>query len=404
METISIREARRLALAKAGLLKPEWTGLPARAAGAGARARAAAHRHIERFGYLQLDTVSVAGARSHALVLLSRVAGLAPELGEALLKPGAPLFEYWGHEVCWLPLELYPVFAFRRERFRHHPWWGDVIGAHPELVTEVMRRITAEGPLRSADFDGPTKGGWWAHKPVKKVIVALWSSGELAIRERRAFQRTFDLAERVIPAEYRGRDLSHADALRVLVRKALDGHGWADYGTIGRTWRLLRQGKAVQQALQELEAAGAVVRCALVEDGGKRAGGWIQPDDLALAARLARVRPAEDDGVLLSPFDPVLWERSRVQRLFGFDQVLEIFKPAPQRKYGYYCLPVLAGERLVARLDLKAERKAGRLRVVAAHYEKMPAGGPTPAAVRAVTRRALGRYAESLGLDAHGLR
>jgi hypothetical protein len=127
-ETISLTQARRLALLRAGLLKPEWSGLPRRAAGQGGRARRAAHRIIQRFGYLQLDTVAVAGARSHAIVLLSRLEGFVPQVAEALLQPGEPLFEYWGHEASWLPIDLYPVMAFRREAFQTHPWWGDLIG------------------------------------------------------------------------------------------------------------------------------------------------------------------------------------------------------------------------------------------------------------------------------------
>ena len=146
METLSPLEARRLALARAGLLKPGWTGMPARAAGRGGRARRGALDVVRRFGYLQLDTVSVAGARSHAIVLASRLEGFDPALGEELLLPGEPLFEYWGHEASWIPIELYPAFEWRRREYRHHPWWGDLIGQHPE----VARRLTAHGARRGA--------------------------------------------------------------------------------------------------------------------------------------------------------------------------------------------------------------------------------------------------------------
>ena len=237
METLSTREARRLALARAGLLLPERTGLPRRASGGGARARRAAHAVVERFGYLQLDTVSIAGARSHALVLLSRLEGMDPELGEALLVPGAPLFEYWGHEVSWLPLDLYPAFEFRRRRFRHHPWWGDVVGEHPRLARDLLARIRDEGPLRSLDMEGEGSRGWWNLKTMRRVAAALWSSGELAIRERRGFQRTFDLTERLIPAALRERPLAEEDALELLLLRALDGHGWATTGTLALTRR-----------------------------------------------------------------------------------------------------------------------------------------------------------------------
>jgi uncharacterized protein YcaQ len=398
METLDVRAARRLALARAGLLNPEWTGMPARAAGRGRRARRAARAVIGRFGYLQLDTVSIVGARSHALVLHSRLEGFDPALGEDLLRPGEPLFEYWGHEASWLPIELYPVFAFRRREFRRHPWWGDILGTHPRIARDLRRRIRAEGALRSADLEGRGSRGWWDLKTAKRVALALWSSGELAIRERRNFQRSYDLAERVIPAEWlRAPSIPERDALPRLLLLALGGHGWATTGTLARTWRLVNRRRAIDGALRRLREEGRIVPCA-VEAEGRRTKGWIRPEDLELAARLRRVRPRADRGVLLSPFDPVLWERDRVRLLFGFDQVLEIFKPAAQRKYGYFCLPVLAGERLVARFDLKADRPAGVLRVLSARFED---DGP-PAADRRAAAGALGRLTGALGLEPAG--
>ncbi len=395
METLTPIEARRLALARAGLLKPQWTGMPRRAAGGGARARKAALAVVRRFGYLQLDTVSIAGARSHTIVLLSRIEGMAPELGEQLLRPGEPLFEYWGHEACWLPMELYPVLGFRREAFLHHPWWGDLVGENPRVAEEILRRIRDEGPLRSLDFEGKGSSGWWDLGIAKKVANTLWLAGDLAIRERRKFQRSYDLTERVIPAEPRQHRVEQPEALRALLLLALDGHGWATTGTLAATWRLRNLRREIATALEQLREAGEIVPCTLTGDGERPLRGWVRARDLELAARLRRARPRRDRGVLLSPFDPVLWDRPRVQRLFGFDQVLEIFKPAPQRVYGYYCLPVLAGDRLVARYDLKADRKAGRLGVLALHYE---GDGEASAEVRQATRSALARYAAALRL------
>ncbi|HSO21461.1 MAG TPA: crosslink repair DNA glycosylase YcaQ family protein, partial [Chondromyces sp.] len=274
METISVRAARRLALARGGLLKPEWTGMPRRAAGRGLRARRAAHEVIERFGYLQLDTVAVAGARSHAIVLASRLAGFDAALGEELLQPGEPLFEYWGHEASWLPIELYPVFGFRREEFRHHPWWGDLVGEHPEVASGLMRRIRDDGPLRTLDMEGEGGRGWWDLKLAKKVATALWSSGELAVRERRGFQRTYDLAERVIPQRLREFEVARSEALEVLLLRALAGHGWATTGTLARTWRLRNRRSEIDAALARLQTRGAIVPCALRGDGGARTSGW----------------------------------------------------------------------------------------------------------------------------------
>jgi hypothetical protein len=396
VETVSVRAARRLALARAGLLTPETTGLPRWARGRGPTAFAAAEAVVRRFGYLQLDTVSVAGARSHAIVLLSRLAGLDAAVGEQLLRPGAPLFEYWGHEASWIPLALYPAFEFRRREFRSHPWWGDLVGEHPRVATELLRRIRDAGPLRSAEMEGRASKGWWDLGVTKRVAAALWSAGELAIRERTNFQRTYDLTERVIPEPLRRHPLSTADGLETLLLAALDGHGWATTGTLAATWRLKNRKSELVATLQRLQEKGAVLACALRSEGEAPKPGWMRPADRELAERLQTARPSSDRGVLLSPFDPLLWDRGRVARLFGFEALLEVFKPAPHRVYGYYCLPVLAGERLVARVDLKADRKGGRLRVVSAHYEK--AGRAVAQRDREATRVAVERYALALGL------
>lgn len=390
METIDTKRARRLALARSGLLDSKWSGLPSRAPRNEAGAREAALAVMRRFGYLQLDTVSIAGARSHVIVLLSRLRGFDPALGESLLSPGAPVFEYWGHEACWLPMELYPAFGFRRERLAVHPWWGDLLAEHPEVADRLRGRLRDEGPLRSADMEGQGGAGWWNLKLAKKVATALWMSGELAIRERVNFLRTYDLAERVIPKKVRAKRMSRSEALETLMELAVSGQGWASRRTVQETWRLRNMKTELDAALDRLVERGVLVRCALVLDDGARRTGFVRPEDLELADRLVRLRPREDRGVLLSPFDPVLWDRQRVADLFGFDQVLEIFKPAPQRKYGYYCLPVLAGDRLVARYDLKADRRRGQLRVLALHHEER---ANAPAA-----EDALARYADAVQL------
>jgi len=404
VDELSVREARRLALARAGLLKSAWSALPRRAAGRGKRARDAANAVVRHFGYLQLDTVSIAGARSHAIVLMSRLEGIDPALGEELLRPGEPLFEYWGHEASWIPLELYPAFGFRRREFRHHPWWGDVLKQYPRVARRLRRRIREEGPLRSIEMEGRGSRGWWDLKVAKRVASALWSSGELAIRERRNFQRSYDLAERIIPEALRGQSLSKSAAIEVLLLKALEGHGWATSGTLAATWRLSNEKRAIDAALGRLLARGEIVRCALENPGGRPTPGWIRPRDRELAAQLDNLRPRRDRGVLLSPFDPLLWDRARVKRLFGFDQVLEIFKPAPKRTYGYYCLPVLAGERLVARFDFKAQQKEGALEVLSSRFEATGSDRPATAVDGEAARSAAGRYAGALGLRLSGLR
>ncbi len=369
MENLTIRQARRLALARAGLLKPEWTGMPKFARGRGPSARRACHEIVRRFGYLQLDSIGVAGARTQGLVLMSRLDGLSPPLAEDLLQPGEPLFEYLGHEACWQPMEDWPIFAFRRSELREAPRWGEFVAEHRDLAAEILRRIEDEGPLRSLDFESGRFGTNWQLKTATFVASALWGTGELAIRERRSFQRVYDLVERVIPDNIRSQSLSFDEALPLLILKALAGHGWATRGTIADTWRLKNQVGVVEAALDRLRESGEIMACELVDEKGSRAPGWIRTEDLELAGRLDRLRPRQDRGVLLSPFDPVLWDRKRVAALFGFDQVLEIYKPVKDRVYGYYCLPVLAGDCLVARVDLKCDRGAGCVEVLSSRYE-----------------------------------
>jgi uncharacterized protein YcaQ len=388
---LDIAGARRLAVASAGLLKADWQGLPSRA---GRNPRQAALEVIRHFGYLQLDSVSVVGARTHGLVLLSRLDGFPPSLGEEMLQRGEPLFEYWGHEACWLPMELYPAFAFRRAELQVHRWWGDLIGANRGIADGLLRRIADEGPLRSTDFEGQRSGGWWNHKLSKKVAEALWSSGALAIAERRGFQRSYDLTERVIPEEYRSRPLALEESLEVLALRALQAHGWSTLGTIVATWRLANRRAEVEAALARLVESGKVLRSSL-DLGKRKVAGYIRTQDRELAERLRTVRPRKDSGVLLSPFDPLLWDRARVLQLFGFEQFIEIYKKQEQRVFGYYVLPVLAGDRLIGRVDLKAERKAGRLLVQGRHFE-----AKTPSAAdRAAMESAIRRLALSLGLQ-----
>ena len=396
---ISRRDARRLALIRAGLLKPEWTGMPRRAAGNGARARKAALRIIRRFGYLQLDTVAVAGARSHAIVLMSRLENLHAGVPEALLQPGEPLFEYWGHEASWLPLESYPLFGFRRRAYRRHPWWGDLVRQHPKTARRLRQQILDEGPLRSLDMEGRGSRGWWDLKIARKLASAMWSSGELAIRERRNFQRSFDFAERVIPGHLLDTEVEKFDAIGQLLLRALAGHGWASTGTLTQTWRLSGCQQEIRDALSRLTESGDILPCRMVDERRGSINGWIRPGDLELADRSRSLRPSRNRGVLLSPFDPVLWDRKRVLVLFGFEQILEIFKPAPQRVYGYYCLPVLAGERLIARVDLKVERKTRQLCILALHYEDENHHGRPSSIDRQATNIALERYAGMLGLE-----
>jgi len=328
-------------------------------------------------------------------VLHSRITGLDAGVPETLLRHAAPLFEYWGHEASWLPMELYPFFGFRRKENQTHPWWGDLIGEHPRQARAILRRIRDEGPLRSSDLGETAKAGWWNLSINKKLLSALWSRGDLAIRERSGFQRIYDLTERVIPRRWREQWIPRRDAIRELLLRALAATGWATTGTLAATWRFRNMKTEVDEALGRLEAEGKITACAIGDL--PRSSGWIRPEDLELTAKLARARPRRDRGVLLSPFDPVLWAKRRTQQLFDFDHVMEIFKPPEKREYGYYCLPVLAGESIVARCDVKADRRAGRVNILSTHREPLR-GGRTRASDDAAIRSAFRRHAAATQL------
>ncbi|MCB1741969.1 MAG: winged helix DNA-binding domain-containing protein, partial [Gammaproteobacteria bacterium] len=296
---LEVAQVRRLALARAGLLAPELTGLPARAAGQGRRGRERAHAVIDRFGYLQLDSVPVSGARTHGIVLASRLSGFDATFAETLLGAGEPLFEYWGHEACWMPLALYPAFEFRRTAYRVHPWWGDVLGEHRRLADDLLRRIEQEGALRSVDLEGRSGQGMWQTKLTSKVAEALWSAGRLAVAERRGFLRSFDLVERVIPDAVRETRIPTEQAFELLLLKALDGHGWATTGTLAATWRLRNCRPDIDAALAALVESGQILPCGL-RLGPRVISGWIRTEHLELIDALMRLRPRRDRGVLLS--------------------------------------------------------------------------------------------------------
>lgn len=403
MENLSTKMVRRLALARAGLLSSTHSGLPTRAAGKGQRALTKCEQVIERFGYLQLDSIAVSGARSQGIVLCSRLAGLDASVVDTLLRPGQPYFEYWGHEACWMPMALYPYFAFRRREFRVHPWWGDLLGEHRSLADALLKRIANHGPLRSVDLDSEQRdprgtGGWGSEKLQKRIAESLWCAGELAIRERRGFQRVFDLTERVIPLEIRSQKVSEDDSFDRLLLGALSGHGWATEGTLAATWRLKNCRDQIQASLERLREDEQIVRCDL-QHAERRFPGWIRCHDLEQASHLNSARLHGQRGIVLSPFDPVLWDRARVKLLFGFEQSVEIYKPAAQRVYGYYCLPVLAGERLIARMDLKADRKARQIQVLAFHSEDLNQTKAKRAQLTQIAQAALQRFAQSVALE-----
>ena len=302
-----------------------------------------------------------------------------------LLRTGR-IFEYWAHEACLLPIEDWPLFAGAMHDGGRR-WYADVERTHPHLADEILDEIRTRGPLGSRHFEGATEGGMWNWKPAKAMLDRLWNRGQLVIAGRQGFQRLYDLPERVLPPEVLAAPTpTEAERLRSLALKAVTTRGALTEAGVVEHWRLRGGVAPIRPAIDSLVADGLLERLQ-VEDGGPpvlvRAGGELD-------------RPAPTAAVLLSPFDNLLWDRPFARRVLGFDHLIEVYKPEPQRVYGYYVLPLLWGDRIVGRADLKSDRANGALLVKAFHRE---ARVRASAALGDAFERALDRLRASVGLE-----
>ena len=386
MRRLSAPAARRIALAAQGFAEPRPQGrIDTRHI----------RRVIDRVGLLQLDSVS-AVCRSHYLPVFSRLGPYPRELLDRLASHEGPrraghgrreLFEYWGHEASLLPVALHPLLRWRMERADAEAW--DSVrraGQSEKLLADVLALVEREGPLRSSET-GHTRTtvqeGMWGRHDGKSALEYLFYAGTLSTAHRRNFERIYDLTERILPAEVLALPTpAPEDAQRELVRIAARAMGVASEPDLGDYFRLPRV--ASRERVAELTAAGELEQ---VEVEGWREPGYLWPG----AKRPRRVAAR----ALLSPFDSLIWRRDRTERLFSFRYRLEIYTPAPKRVYGYYVLPFLLGEELVARVDLKADGKTRALRVLGVFAEQ----GQDPALVAPELAVELATMAGWLGLD-----
>ena len=321
---------------------------------------------VRRMGALQIDTISVVN-RSPYLVLWSRLGAYEARWLETLLAEGK-LFEYWAHEACFLPIESYPLFRHRMLDPHSMGWkyshgW---IERHPEQAQRVLRAVREGGPLRSADFerqDGKG-GGWWEWKPEKRALESLFTAGLLMIARREGFQRVYDLRERVLPRWDDARLPSTEEAHRTLVLQSVRALGIAKAKWVADYYRMSK--RETPSIVRRLAEEGALLT---VEVEGWKEPAYVHPGHRELAERAAAGALKPTLTTLLSPFDPVVWDRARGSELFGFDYRLECYTPAPKRVHGYFTLPILRRGRLVGRLDPKAHRKEGVFEVKAVHFE-----------------------------------
>ncbi|MDD9207220.1 crosslink repair DNA glycosylase YcaQ family protein [Georgenia sp. 10Sc9-8] len=364
--TLTLAQARRVAVAAQGLdrARPRpWS------ADLGHLRRA-----VQRLGVLQIDSVNVL-ARAHQITLFSRLGPYDTSLVDRAAGT-APrrIVETWGHEACFVPVETYPLLTWTRRR------WGsmtDLDAQHPTAVVEVRDVLAAIGPATSRQVEQAlgdryaARGeGWgWRWSVAKRALESLFDAGEVTAAYRTPqFERAYDLTERVLPAHVTGRAVpDHADAVRALVQIAARAHGVGTVRCLSDYFRLPQA--PVRRAVAELVEAGVLHPV--------QVAGWRRPAWLHTGARVPR---RTDARALLAPFDSLVFERTRLLDLFGMHYRIGIYTPAARRTHGYYVLPFLLGEHLVARVDLKADRSAGTLLVRSAFAE--PAGAPGDDAAR----------------------
>jgi uncharacterized protein YcaQ len=382
---VSASAARRIALAAQGLA----SGRPSHALHTGAL-----RRTIDRLGLLQIDSVNVL-ARAHYLPLFSRLGNYDPAQLDTLAwgrKSKRGLFEFWAHEASLIPVANHPLWRWRMERAAR-AYAGDIKNKlhvfrreKGGFIDEVRRQLRQRGPLAASDLEAGTakRGPWWGWSDAKYAMEWLFFAGEVTTATRRgAFERVYDLTERVLPAAVLALPTPEpAEAQRTLVRMAARAMGVATAGDLRDYFRLpVADFKA---RLAELCEAGELLPVSVE--------GWKYPAYLDPHARQPRTVEAR---ALLAPFDPLIWERDRTQRLFDFFYRIEIYTPLAKRTHGYYVLPFLLGDRLVGRVDLKSDRAHGQLLVHAVHFEDGVKVGQSAGALRDELRL----MADWLGLE-----
>ena len=366
IEQLSRAQARRIALVAQGFRDPRHTVPTMRTFS----------RTLARTGVLQVDSVNVL-QRAHYMPLFSRMGPYDTEmLKRASERKPRRMVEYWAHVQAFMPVDLWPVMRHRMEAFRESPRWGAWLQTNPGLVDTVRDQVRDRGASTARDLDDGAprrKVDWgWNWSEARKALDYLFVVGDLAIGARNSqFEPVYDLTERVLPAAVLSAPTPEkSEATKELVRRAARSHGVATIRCLTDYYRLqLQRGegtRAAQQAVDELVEEGELLPVTIE--------GWKRPAWLHRDAALPR---KVDARALLSPFDPVVWERERTEHVFDFHYRIEIYVPEAKRRYGYYVLPFLLGDQIVGRVDLKADRRSGVLIVKAAYAE--PAAPPETA-------------------------
>jgi uncharacterized protein YcaQ len=381
--SLTAAQARRIAVAAQGFSEPRPVGPVT---------RAHLRRLISRIQVLQLDSVSVA-VRAHYAPVFSRLGPYDRDvLDRAAWAPSARsprlLVEYWAHEAALMAVDDWPLMRWRMGEYRHGRWGKHIVQANPHLSADIVAAVAELGPSTAGQIENHlaetprrAKGAWWNRSDTKWVAEALFAAGTLTTATRVGFARHYDLTEKVLPAEVLAREVAEDDAVRELILRAAAALGVATEADI-RDYFRLAAGQA-KPAIAKLVADG--------ELEPMNVDGWSAPAYLLAGQRI----PRRDRGTaLLCPFDPLIFFRPRVERLFDFHYRIEIYTPANKRQYGYYVWPFLLDGELVGRVDLKADRSGDALQVVGAFVEP----GRSPSRVASALAGELESMAGWLGL------
>jgi uncharacterized protein YcaQ len=370
VQTVSPALARRVALAAQGF------GRPAPAPGSAPPGIRQLSSVVSRLALLQIDSVNVL-ERSHYLPAFSRLGPYDKAQLDRLSSGKNPrLTEYWVHEASLIPVEDWPLFRWRMRAYRDQAAADDShwSRANQPMLEWLRAELAANGPMPASAIEhdaNKRSGPWWGWSDVKIGLETLFRWGEVVSAGRQRFERVYALPEQVFPTELLDRQVSSTEAHRILIGQAARAHGIGTVSDLADYFRL--RTTPARAAIAELEDAGELLPVQVPGWGRNGAPGpaWLHRD-----ARLPR---RVDAAAVLSPFDPVVWERARAERLFDFHYRIEIYTPKEKRQFGYYVLPVLIGDRLVGRVDLKNDRQAGVLRVQASWAET---GAPADTAER----------------------
>ncbi len=359
-EPVSAVEARRVVLRLAGL------------ATVGARSSAKAVQSlVESLGYVQIDSINVL-ERAHHLILGARLTGYQPDHLKQTLESSRGLFEHWTHDASAIPTKWLAHWKHRFLRYdkkvERSAWWKEQFRGDAEpILRRTLARVRREGPLRARDFEPPHDhrgGGWWSWHPEKAALEHLWRSGKLAIARRERFEKVYDLAERVMPEAMAWRRSSASEHIDWACREAIDRLGIATPQEVSRFFSAIPLADAAtwcRNAVKRGELVSVAVEACKARGG---AGNTKSVQCVALPHWKEFAAPLPADRMIpLCPFDPVIRDRSRLLQLFGFAYRFEAFTPAAKRIHGYYTLPLLVGDSLVGRTDLKFDRKNGSLMV-----------------------------------------